>query len=115
MKFKLIVALTDEKWTNDLVAAARDAGATGATIIGHAKGEGLDPLKTFLGASLRTSTDLIFFLVEEHMCRTIIEAIDNAGHMDEKYTGIAFQLDVEDALGVSHQIEELTPLVEEQI
>jgi hypothetical protein len=30
-------------------------------------------------------------------------------------SGIAIQLDVEDAIGVAHQIEELTSLVEEEV
>ncbi|MCP3869252.1 MAG: P-II family nitrogen regulator [Gammaproteobacteria bacterium] len=115
MKFKLIIAITNEKWTSDLVEAAKGAGATGVTIISHASGEGVQSLKTFLGAELRTSTDLLFFLVEEHLCRNIIESIHDVGNMDEKFTGIAFRVDVEDAVGVTHQIEELTPLIEDQL
>ena len=113
MKFKLIFALAKDELLDDLLRAAREAGATGSTVISHAKGEGVEKIKTFLGMSLEEQSNLILFLVEEHLSRKIMEALEAAGHMQDKHTGIAFQLDVEDAVGVSHQIEQLTPLVDE--
>lgn len=115
MKFKLIVVLTDEKWTQDLIDAGRNVGATGVTVISHGLGEGVEPLTGFLGTHLATSTDLILFLVEEHMCRSIIETLVKVGHMEDKHTGIAFQVDVEDAVGISRQIDLLVPLVDDKI
>ena len=50
------------------------------------------------------------------MSRTILETIARVGEFDEKPgTGIAFQIDVEDAVGVSHQIRELTSAVEDEL
>ena len=113
MKFKLVFALAKDEFTNDLLNAAREAGATGSTVISHAQGEGVEKVKTFLGISLEEQSDLLLFLVEEHLSRPIMEALEKVGHMQDKRTGIAFQMDVEDAVGVSHQIEELTPVVDE--
>jgi PII-like signaling protein len=115
MRFKLIVAMAEEKWTTALMEAARDAGAKGSTVIRSAKGKGVDVTKTFLGLSLENAIDIILLLVEEHQSRSILEALEKAGDMKEKGTGIAFQADVEDAVGVSHQIRELVTMVEEQI
>ncbi len=113
MHFKLIVAFVDDDKTQDVMAAARQAGATGATIIGNARGEGLRPKKTFLGLALETQRDVILFLVEQHLSRTILETIEQVGELDTTPgTGIAIQLDVEDAVGVSHQIQKLTQIVE---
>ena len=53
-------------------------------------------------------------LVEEHLSRHILEKIADAGQFDETPgTGIAFQVDVEDAIGVQHQISALTETVED--
>ena len=53
-------------------------------------------------------------LVEQHLSRTILEEISHAGRFDdEPGTGIAFQLDVEDAVGVIAQAEKITTEVEE--
>jgi hypothetical protein len=42
MRFKLIVAFVDDDCTDKVLDAARIAGATGATVINHARGEGLE-------------------------------------------------------------------------
>ena len=55
-------------------------------------------------------------LVEEHLSRKILEKISNVGEFDKKPgTGIAFQINVEDAVGVAHQVELLSEVVEEEI
>jgi nitrogen regulatory protein PII len=116
MRFKLIIAFVDDDKTAAVMKAARDAGATGATIIGNARGEGLKPAKTFFGLTLETQRDVMLFLVEQHLSRHILETICEKAQFDTTPgTGIAFQLDVEDAVGVSHQIAQLTPFVEEQL
>ncbi len=116
MHFKLIIALTEDSITNKVVEAARDKGATGSTVISSARGEGLQVAKTFLGLSLDTQRDVILLLVEEHMCRDILETIATAGEFEANPgSGIAFSIDVEDAVGVSHQVDQLAEIVEEEI
>ncbi len=116
MHFKLIIALVDDDKTQAVINAAREAGSTGATIIGNARGEGIKPTKSFFGLSLETQRDVLLFLVEKHLCRHILETIESVAQFDKKPgTGIAFQLDVEDAVGVSHQIQKLTEIVERKL
>lgn len=114
MHFKMIIVFVEDKKTDAVMDAARDAGATGATIIHNARGEGLKVTKTFFGLSLETQRDVVLFLVEEHLSRHILEEISRAGHFDdEPGTGIAMQIDVEDAVGVIHQAKEISHDVEE--
>ena len=116
MHFKLIIAFIEDDKTDEVMEAARKAGSTGATIINNARGEGLKESKTFFGLSLETQRDVLLFLVEEHMSRHILERISEVADFDRSPgTGIAFQVDVEDAVGIVHQIEELTESVEEQL
>ncbi len=116
MHFKLIIALTEDDKTDAVMEAARQCGATGATVINHARGEGIKQTKTFFGLSVEAQRDMILFLVEEHLARMIIEQIAKAGEFDSKPgTGIAFQIDVEDAIGVAHQVEQLTDMVGDKI
>ena len=103
MHFKLIIALVEDDKTNGVLDAAREAGATGATVINQARGEGAEEATTFFGLSLETQRDVLLFLVEEHLARDILETI------------AAFQVDVEDAVGVSHQIRKLSNVVEEKL
>jgi len=116
MHFKLIIALVDDNRTTDVIDAARDAGATGTTVMSNASGEGMEKSKTFFGLTLETQRDVLFMLVEEHLSRHILEKIREAGEFEtKKGTGIAFQIDVEDVVGITHQIEELTEKVEEAL
>lgn len=116
MHFKLLIALVEDDKTDAVLEAARQAGATGATVINHARGEGLKPAKTFFGLSLETQRDMLMFLVEEHLSRKILETIENVAELDTKPgAGIAFQINVEDAVGVSHQVQSLTKVVEDEL
>jgi nitrogen regulatory protein PII len=116
MHFKLIIALTEDTITDKIIDAARKHGATGSTIITNARGEGIHASKTFLGLSLETQRDVVLFLVEEHMCRDILEAIAVVGEFDANPgTGIAFSIDVEDAVGITHQMSELTEIIEDEL
>ena len=109
MHFKLIIAFVEDDKTDLVLDTARKYGAKGATVINNARGEGIKQSKTFFGLTLETQRDVLLFLVEEHLCRHILEKIASAGQFDAKPgTGIAFQIDVEDAIGVMHQVKELT-------
>lgn len=116
MHFKLIVAFVEDKKCDAVMQAARDAGATGCTVINNARGEGIETSKTFFGLTLATQRDVILLLVEKHLSRHILEHIGEVGEFDAKPgTGIAVMIDVEDAVGVLHQAEELGDIVEENL
>ena len=115
MRFKLLVAFVDDHLTEPVTQAAREAGATGCTVVTNARGEGLEKKKTFLGLSLETQRDMLLLLVEEHRARHILETVGDVGGFDSsKGTGIAFQIDVEDAVGVAHQVQSITPSLEKE-
>lgn len=116
MKFKLIMALISDEKTNAICKAARTLGATGSTVINSARGEGLQPAKTFLGLTLEGQVDVAIFLVEAHLARAILEGISAAGGFDEKPgSGIAFQMDIEDAMGLTSQIGAIKEEIEDQL
>ena len=116
MHFKLIIALTEDSITEKVVEAARKKGATGSTVISSARGEGMQVAKTFLGLSLETQRDVVLLLVEEHMCRDILETMESTGGFDANPgSGIAFSIDVDDAVGVAQQVNQLSEIVEEEI
>ena len=116
MRFKLIIAFVEDSKTDAVVDAARLAGATGATVINNARGEGLKQKTTFLGLTLDVQKDVLFFMVEEHLSRKILETINKVGELDkESGKGIAIQIDIEDAVGVTHQVETLTKVVEDEL
>ena len=116
MKFKLIIVLVTDDMTDKITDVGRSAGATGCTVITSARGEGLVPPKTFLGLTLETQRDVVLFLVEQHISRHILEEIGRAGRFDEEPgSGIAFQLDIEDAVGLTSQLKTIEEEIEDEI
>ena len=104
MQFKIIFASVKPVLTDKIVDAAKDAGATGATII-PARGTGIHEAKTFFGLSLEAQTDIIMFLLAESMVDKILEAIGETGKFHQPGTGIAFALPVDQVIGLESQME----------
>ena len=116
MNLKLIVALVADEISQTVIDAARAGGATGATTITGVRGEGLKPEKSFLGLELTAQRDVLLFLVAEPRARSILEIISKAGRFDdEPGSGIAFQLAIEDAVGLKSQIPTLLHEIEEEV
>ncbi len=104
MRFKLVLSSVKSDITDHIVDEAKNAGATGATII-PARGTGIKEAKTFFGLSLEAQTDIILFLVEEHLVTKILDAIKEAGKFHKPGTGIAFVIPVEHVVGLESQME----------
>ena len=105
MKTKLIIALVDDSKTDIIIDAARAEGASGATVITSARGEGRSQKKTFLGLELNARCDVVLLLVAEDIASAVLQRISDAAQFDgEPGAGIAFQIDVEDAVGLASQM-----------
>jgi len=104
MNFKLIIAMIKTDVTDQIVSAAKAAGGTGATII-PARGTGIHEAKTFFGLTLEVQTDVVLFLLEASLVAPVLDSIHQAGRLKEAGTGIAFVVDVEDAVGLESQLE----------
>lgn len=109
MDFKLIMVFVDHERTVAVLDAARDAGATGATIINNAQGQGLKPHLSFFGLEFMAARSVILVLAESRRTDEIMQAVLAAGKLDESLdTGIALELDVSRAVGLSAHIEALS-------
>ncbi len=115
MHFKLIVIFVNQNKTDHILTTARQKGAKGATVISQARGEGVEQKTTFFGLSIEQQIDMILLLVEEHLSRDILDTINQVASLDDENAGIAFQIDVEDAVGISHQIEILNKTIKEKL
>ena len=116
MNLKMIMAFVADEKTETVMQAARDAGATGATVFPSVRGEGLEPEKTFLGLELTAQRDVLVFLVAAPKARQILETISKAARFDEEPgSGIAVQIEIEDAVGLKTQEEALIHEIEESL
>ncbi|OEU67601.1 MAG: transcriptional regulator [Desulfovibrio sp. S3730MH75] len=113
MKFKLILATVKPHKTDTVVDGAKEAGATGATII-TARGTGMHEALSFFGLTLEDQTDIIMFILEEHLVKTVLKAIEVAGEFSKPGTGIAFVLPIEHVVGMESQIEKFKEEIRDQ-
>ena len=115
MHMKLIVALVPDGKTAAIIEAARKAGATGATVITSVRGEGLNPEKTFLGLELTAMRNVLLFMVAEAKAREILERIRDTGRFEtDPGAGVAFQIAIEDAVGMVTQLPALMKAADEE-
>ena len=102
-----------------MIAISGGAGAdalSSCSLLPQGFAQLIEVVGTFLGLSLETQRDVLLMVVEEHLARHILERVETVGQFDEEPgRGIAIQIDVEDAVGISHQASELKAIVEEEI
>lgn len=116
MRMKLIVALVPDDRTDRIIEAARQVGATGATVITSGRGEGLNPERTFLGLEVTAMRDVILFLVTDARAPEILERIRDAGRFEaQPGAGVAFQIAIEDVVGLTTQMPTLMKEVEKAL
>jgi len=108
MQFKLIMVFAGEDKTDKVLTASREAGATGATIITNARGQGLKKSIGIFGLEILNYQDVILILAENRRANDILEAVSKAGNPDGAHgSGIALQIDVDEALGLAEHIKTL--------
>lgn len=109
MDFKLLMVFVNQDKTEIVLDASREAGATGATIIPSAQGRGLKLHPTFFGLEFLAARSVILILVEARRSSEVLKAVTVAGGLDESLdTGIALELEVSQALGLSEHIKALS-------
>lgn len=101
MKFCLIVAVVEAGFVDQVMEAAKAAGATGGTLL-HARGVGRQESseETIMGAALQTEKEVVTILAERQMHKDIMESINvKCGVMTEA-KGVVFSLPVDDIVGI---------------
>jgi nitrogen regulatory protein PII len=101
VKFDLIVTIVNDGFAEDVIEAAKGAGAEGGTII-HGRGSGIHENAKLFGMTIQPEKEIVLTLVDTNKTRQILEAINEAVHLDKPNTGIAFVLNVEKAFGIYH-------------
>lgn len=96
---ELIVAIAKQGHTDQVMNAARSAGATGGTIV-HAKGAGTDLAKKFFGVSIATERELVFILAKAENRKDIMKAIIAQAGIKTEAETMVFSMPVSDIAGL---------------
>ncbi|HBO48337.1 MAG TPA: transcriptional regulator [Clostridiales bacterium] len=103
-EYDMIVAIIGRGFSDYVVSAARDAGATGATIV-YGRGTA-DADKQVFGISLQPERELVLILVKSNERRTIMQAISDKTSLMEEGRGFCFSLPVSEVFGLKRVAEQ---------
>ncbi len=100
-QYDLIVAIANQGYADDVMDAARAAGATGGTML-HARGLGTKYAQKFLGISLQAEPekDMIWILVKKDKRQQIMAEILKKHGPQTKANAITFSLPVTGVAGL---------------
>ncbi|WP_300415496.1 P-II family nitrogen regulator [uncultured Oscillibacter sp.] len=96
---ELIVVIANRGHTDQVMDAARSAGAAGGTTV-HAKGTGTELARKFLGVSLAAEKEIVFILAREADRKPIMKAVMTQAGMQTKAQAVVFSLPVTDLAGL---------------
>ncbi|MGI6131880.1 MAG: P-II family nitrogen regulator [Bacillota bacterium] len=100
-EFDLIVTIINKGWADEIVEAARSAGAEGGTVL-YGRGTGVHERKTFFGILIEPEKEVVLTLIPRERTQPVLQAITKAGQLERPGTGIAFALDVSQVAGIIH-------------
>jgi hypothetical protein len=98
--YDMIWAILNQGYSEELMSAARKAGAAGGTVISARSVSSGIPMK-FWGISVQDEKEIIFILADKEHKLAIMQAISKGFGMATEAQGIVFSLPVEEIVGVS--------------
>ncbi len=104
-QYDLILAIVNHGFADDVMDAARPAGARGGTVL-HARGAGTKEAEHFFGITIQPEKDMVMILTERETKRAIMEAICKGVGLSTEGQGVVFSLPVDEATGVVHMMRD---------
>lgn len=98
--FDVVAVVMEQGYTNQMMDAARRAGARGGTVI-SARGIAEDEVKKFFGIEIQAEKELVFLVVRSEEKQAVMTAIMKEVGMKTPSHGIVLSLPVSGAIGLA--------------
>ena len=98
-KFELIVTIIDHGYSDLVMKHAKQAGATGGTVL-HARGTGDSEIAQMFGITIQPEKEFVLILTPVKDKENIMKAIAKGAGLATEAKGISFSLPVDDIVGV---------------
>lgn len=95
----LIMAVVNQGNSDDLMDAAKAAGARGGTVI-HARRMGAEDVTKFFGISVQEEREVVMILADKSSKKEIMQAINRSCGMQTEAKGMVFSLPVDSIAGI---------------
>lgn len=104
-KFELIVCIVNAGFSQNVMEAARAAGARGGTIV-RGRGSANPEAEEFFNITIQPDKEIVLILVPRNVKDTILKAVYKNSGLPTEGQGIAFTLPVERTTLVMQDLEE---------
>jgi nitrogen regulatory protein PII len=101
-KFDLIFAIVNHGFSDEFMNTAREAGASGGTVI-NARGQAHEGAVKFFGISVQDEKEIILILTTREKKVHIMQAVSEAHGLNSKAHGIVFSVPVDNVIGPSFE------------
>lgn len=98
-KHELIIAILNEGHSDMVMTAAREAGATGGTVL-HAKGTGSRETGKFLSVSIADEKDMVYIVAKSGEKAAIMRSINEKAGPGSRAGAICFSLPISTVVGL---------------
>lgn len=105
-KYDLIMTIVNRGFADQVVEAARTAGAHGGTVF-YARGTGIHDVEKFFAISIQPEKEVVMNLVKHEYTQTIMHSIVAAAGLKTEGRGLSFALPVTNVAGIVHSLDEL--------
>ncbi|MDR0624374.1 MAG: hypothetical protein LBG10_08080 [Treponema sp.] len=102
IKNDLIIAIINQGYCDEFMTTAREAGATGGTVL-NARGMAHQGPVKFFGVSVQDEREIIIILTKREKKTPIMQAVSQAYGIASKAGGIVFSLPVDQVMGLSFE------------
>ena len=94
-RWKMITIIVSTGYSDDIMNAARKAGATGGTVT-HARGTGTEDDVRFMGVEIVPEKEMIMILCDADKTQKIVDAVTSLKCLDAPGIGVLYTQDVSD-------------------
>jgi len=98
---ELIITIVKRGWSEPVLAAARGAGAEGATIL-LGRGTGIHEVRSLLGIPIEPEKEIVLTVVAADRTDAVLDAIVAAAELDRPGMGLAFVIPIRRVAGRAH-------------
>ena len=97
--YEMILCVINAGYSDDVMDAAREAGARGGTVM-HARGTANKEAETFFHITIQPDKDMVMLLVPVEIKDKVLHAIYRTAGLNTPGQGIAFSMPVSRAVGL---------------
>lgn len=97
---ELIVAVINRGYSDYVIDASRDAGATGATVL-YGRSSINEKDESFNGVTIQSEKEIVLILVPKTLRKKVMQEISDRTHLQERGNGICFCLPVNEVKGIT--------------